>query len=165
MKEAHCNVREASLLSSTHQEAFCIQVCHVPEPECVHSLSRCAAEQFPHTLYLQHTQRVVRRLLEFNGSPVIKSTFKINWTVLTSYLFTSTLLGLDQPGCSIHTDNETTSDFGVKSPTVTRLLYPQNPPDPCNHLMRWWVRWFVQIDEARPMNNCVCYEIMWLTWH
>lgn len=42
-----------------------IKVSNVPEPECVHSLSHCAAEQFPHTLYLQHTQRVVRGLLVY----------------------------------------------------------------------------------------------------
>lgn len=32
----------------------------LPEPECVRFLSHCAAERSPHTLYLQHTQRVVR---------------------------------------------------------------------------------------------------------
>jgi hypothetical protein len=40
----------------------------------------------------------------------------------TDVLLTSTLLGLDQAGSTVNADNQTTSDLGVKSTTVTSLL-------------------------------------------
>lgn len=54
---------------------------------------------------------------------------------------------------------------------MTRLLHPQNPPDPCNDLMRRRVSWFVQIDKARPVKSCIQKAVqkemarLVLAWH
>lgn len=73
---------------------------------------------------------------------------------------TSTLLGLHQSCSSVYADDQAASNLGVKSPTVTGLLHPQDPPDPCHHLMRRWVGWFVQVNEAWPGGiRCVVIRI------
>lgn len=67
--------------------------------------------------------------------------------------YTGALLGFDQSRGSIHTDDQTACDLRVKCPAVTRLLHPQDPPDPRHDLVRRRVRRFVQVDKARPARS------------
>lgn len=66
---------------------------------------------------------------------------------------TCALLGLDQSRGSIHAHDQTAGDLRVERSAVTRLLHPQDPPDPRHHLVRRRVRRFVQVDEARPARK------------
>lgn len=64
--------------------------------------------------------------------------------------FSSPLLGLDETGRTVNTDNQTPSDFWVERSAVTSLLHAQDSSQPSDDFMRRWVRWFVQIYDARP---------------
>ena len=66
---------------------------------------------------------------------------------------TSTLLGLDETGCTVNADQETSSDLGVKSTRVTGLLDSQHPPDPSNNLVGRRVGGLVKVDHSRPWKE------------
>lgn len=143
----------------------------LPEPERVRSLLHCAAEQFPHTLYLQHTQRVVSGLLGFIALTRLSAGWRQSVphrsTKITGQSFlpltltnrkcsslrTSALLRFDQSCGSVYTHNQTARDLRVERPAVTCLLHSQDPPDPCHHLVRRRVCRFVQVNEPRPNRN------------
>lgn len=84
------------------------------------------------------------------GDRLIKNRHLILMAIMWSASCTGALLGFDQSRGSIHTYDQTACDLRVKCPAVTRLLHPQDPPDPSHDLMRRRVRRFVQVDKARP---------------
>ena len=71
----------------------------------------------------------------------------------THVLFARILLRLHQAGGPLDTHNQTPSDLGVKGPTVTRLLDPQDSLHPGDDLVRRRVGGFVQVQKATPASR------------
>lgn len=63
-------------------------------------------------------------------------------------LLSGTLLGLDQAGGTVDTDNQTTSDLGVKGSRVTGLLNTEDSLDPSDNFVTGGVRGLVQVDDT-----------------
>jgi hypothetical protein len=63
-------------------------------------------------------------------------------------LLTSTLLGLDQTGSSVNTDNQTTGNLGIESTTVTSLLNTEDTLDPSNNFVTTGIGRFVEVDDT-----------------
>lgn len=66
----------------------------------------------------------------------------------TDVFFSCTLLRLDEASGAIDADNETASDFGVKSAAVTGLFASQNALHPGDDFVRRRVRRLVKIDDT-----------------
>lgn len=64
---------------------------------------------------------------------IVKSIVK---TKDAHVLLTSTLLGLDQTGGAVDTDDQTSSDFGIESTTVASFLDAKNTTNPCDNFVR-----------------------------
>lgn len=69
----------------------------------------------------------VQLFLTFNG--IVK-------TEETDVLFTGTLLRLDKTGSTVHTDNKTASNLGIKSTAVTSFLNSQDTAHPGDDFVR-----------------------------
>lgn len=81
-------------------------------------------------------------------------------------LFTSTLLGFDEPSCAIQANDQAASDFGIQSSAVTSLFnsvdyerlclllsralfnVPEYTLDPSDHLMTRRISRFVEVDHT-----------------
>ncbi|KAL3706758.1 hypothetical protein TMatcc_007771 [Talaromyces marneffei ATCC 18224] len=75
-----------------------------------------------------------RRTLEEGSSQSLEGASELSFTTGnlvvetndTHVLLSGTLLGLDETGCTINADNQTTGDFGVEGTTVTGFLNSTN---------------------------------------
>lgn len=59
-------------------------------------------------------------------------------------------MGFDQPGGTVHADNQTACDFGVKRAAMARFVHTQDALDPRHHFVRGRVGWLVKVNETRP---------------
>jgi hypothetical protein len=80
-------------------------------------------------------------LLLATGELVVKSDD-------TDVLLTGALLGLDQAGGAVNTDNQTSSDLGIESTGVTSTLATENALDPGNDFVRRGVGRLVKVDDT-----------------
>jgi hypothetical protein len=116
-----------------------------------------------------------RRALEEGAGQGLEGASELSFTTgdfvmetdNTHVLLTGALLGLDETGCTINADNQTTSDFGVEGTTVTGFLdsirilalvsynaslkknIPENSLHPCHNLVTGRVRGLVEVDNTR----------------
>ncbi len=61
---------------------------------------------------------------------------------------TGSLLGFHKTSSPINANDETSSNFGIKSARVTSLVNFKNATDPSNDLMGRWVRGLIEVDDS-----------------
>jgi len=96
-----------------------------------------------------------RRSLEKSTGEVLKSTAQL-LLILKSImesdnadvLLTSTLLGLNQTGGSVNTDNQTAGNLRIEGTTVTSLLNTEDTLDPSNNFVTTGVGRLVEVDDT-----------------
>ena len=66
---------------------------------------------------------------------------------------TCALLRFNQTRRSVNTDNQTACHLRVEGSAVTCFFDSQYPPKPSDHLMRRWVRRFVEVDDTGPRKG------------
>ncbi|EEQ40930.1 centromere/microtubule binding protein CBF5 [Clavispora lusitaniae ATCC 42720] len=91
----------------------------------------------------QSTSQVLQRTAHFLG--VFQLLVQ---THDTHVLFTGASSRFHQAGSSVHTNNQTSSDLRVQGTRVTGFFNTQDSLDPCNNLVRGWVRRLVQVDDT-----------------
>lgn len=78
----------------------------------------------------------------------------------TDVLLSGALLRFDQTSCSVDTDDEASSDFGVKRSRVSSLLHPQNPLQPRDNFVRRWVGRLVKVNDT-GLDVCGQFSLQW----
>jgi hypothetical protein len=97
-----------------------------------------------------------RRPLEESASQGLKSSLELSLTTGNlvmetndaDVLLSGTLLGLDQAGRTVNTDDQATGDLRVKSSTVTSFLCPQDSLHPSDNLVTRWIGRLVEVDHT-----------------
>lgn len=125
---------------------------HLPLQAGAHSQWHCVAVLCPHTLCLYKRQKSSKeRPLILLSCHCKKQVSISQWSIGHSEQarkLTSTLLGFDQPGGTVHADNQTACDFGVKRAAMARFVHTQDALDPRHHFVRGRVGWLVKVNET-----------------